>query len=71
MNAIQPVQQPLEDKLRFAIRAARYDAFLFVDGHPFWRIEEIGRRGQDEALHVVIDHGTQQVQAAKIQSKLG
>ncbi len=63
VDAIQPMEDALQDVLGLTVRAAGDDPFLLVDRHALRIIEQIGGGGEDEAAHAV-GHGLlQQVQA--------
>ena len=62
VHAVEPVEQALQDVLRFAVGAARHDAFCLRDGDALRVVEEIGRRGEDEPLRAVSHGVLQQIQ---------
>jgi hypothetical protein len=61
VGLLQPAQRPLEEQLRFPVRAARDQRRRFVDRHPCRLVEEVRRGRQDEPPHAGVEGRLEQV----------
>lgn len=61
LGAVRPMEDALDEILRFAVGTARHDAFVGGDGDANGIVEEIRGRGENEAFHPVVDRRGNQV----------
>jgi hypothetical protein len=62
VDLVGPVQNALQDVLRFAVGAAGNDALAALDRHFRRIVEEVGSGAEDEAGHATIDGALDQVE---------
>ena len=61
VDALKPVQQPLDEELGLAVGRSGHDALILIDRHALRIVEQIGRGGEDEPPHTGRGGGLQQV----------
>ena len=61
VNLVHPVQQALNHRLAFPVRATGNHRFIFRDGDSLRSVEQGGGRRQDEAFDTVFGCGFEQV----------